>query len=403
MTKEKSYLIYLLSCFLNGEMPKARAVDWNTVYNLADINDVGAVVASVVNQLPKEKQPQGRAGSHFRQLIGQSIQHDAQRTTAYETVKDFLSENNVDFLPVKGIDVKDLYTSPELRTSGDIDIIVRESSFDKVCKLSGESEVQENFGITDFYIKAKTAYLRISGFLVEIHSNPDVANDYFGDIFDVAEKADKYEYRLKPYDSLMYVFLHLVKHIACDKGAGIRMFIDIDVIIRSIPDFDENSFYAMCNKAGELKHARIILSVISKAFNTPVKDTIGINSNPQFYDEMLDVVLDGGSFGYLVQSKGFYHYYRYVNPDESVTKGKRLLAMVRYVFPSPEYVRNYRSYSQKHALLIPLAYIARAKDALIKRKTLAFSTFREIATVKDKDIQQRKFLEKINNKDDIQE
>ena len=32
MTKEKSYLIYLLSCFLNGEMPKAKAVDWNTVY-----------------------------------------------------------------------------------------------------------------------------------------------------------------------------------------------------------------------------------------------------------------------------------------------------------------------------------------------------------------------------------
>ena len=309
-------------------------------------------------------------------------------------IKSVFNEIKTDFLIVKGSEISSYYPIKELRTSGDIDIIVRCVDYERLVSFFENKCSFETDKYSGYTHKNDTVMFYLSDVLIEIHKGADLQNDYFHDIFDVAIKENDYEYSLSLFDNLMYVFLHLVKHIA-DRGAGIRMLMDLDVLIRNIENFSEEKFYAECEKAGELKYAQILLSVLSKAFKTPVRDVIGIDNN-SYYDNMIDIMLDGGSFGYFVQSTGFYHYYVNNDTNKDVTGFSKFKAIIRYVFPPFEYVRGYREYSAKHPFLTPLAYFARAKDALFKRRKKALNTFSQIIRVNDNDIDQRKFLEQID-------
>ncbi|MBR7072369.1 MAG: hypothetical protein IKI33_01965, partial [Eubacterium sp.] len=134
--------------------------------------------------------------------------------------------------------------------------------------------------------------------------------------------------------------------------------------------------------------------------STPVTDVLDLGNNLDFYKNLIDIMLDGGSFGYLVQSKGFYHYYANNDGSKKVTLFAKLKAALRYVFPPAEYVRSYRKYSQEHVILIPLAYVARMKDAITKRRNLALSTFSDIMNIDDKDLEQRHFIENLDDNSD---
>jgi len=399
MNSNKEYLIYLLSCFLNGEKPEGREVDWSEVYRLADINDICGIVATEIKKLDAEAQPQGEVKSRFIQNIGYAVRRSEIRDYVIERLRSIFNELNTDFIFVKGAAINKYYPSRELRTSGDIDVVVRNDRFDYLVSVFENSK----YNTTDFNIKGETLMFYLSGVFVEIHTTADVDNAYFDNIFDLAEKCGDYEYSLSVNYHLIFVLLHLIKHMFADRGAGIRMLMDLDVLIRSINNFSEDEFYSECDKAGELNNAKLFLSVASEAFNTPVKDKLNFKQNKEIYDSIIDVMLDGGSFGYVVQSTGFYHYYVNNDSDKGVNTASKVKAVIRYIFPPVSYVRGYREYSKKHLILTPLAYAARAKDAFFKRRKKALSTFSQIVKVKDEDIVQRKFLENIDENNDKKE
>ncbi len=394
MTAEKEYLLYLISCFLGGNEPKGREVNLKELYRLAKINDVCAVLAYESKLISDDFPSDDEIESVLNQHLGMALKAYEEKKLVLEKLKGILNSLELEYLFVKGAVIKELYPVKQFRTSGDFDVIIRDNAFQPLVERLKSKALQSELKITDFDFTHYAVYFRINGCLIELHRDADLKNDYFGDIFEVAKKVGKYEYQLGLYDHLIYCFLHLVKHLK-HRGAGIRMLMDLDVIIRSIENFDENKFYSMAEKAGKLNTARVVLSYCSYYLKTPVRDIADIEHNPELCEKLSVALIDGGSFGYEKENLGIYHYNR-TNGGKAVNSASRLKTVLGYIFPSTDYIREYREYSMRHSFLIPLAYAARIKDGLFKRKELSLKTLKQISNITEEDLKNKKLLEELD-------
>ncbi|MCR5208045.1 MAG: nucleotidyltransferase family protein [Eubacterium sp.] len=392
MTAEKEYLVYLLSCFLGGNKPEGRKTEWNEIYRLAEINDIEAIVASEIKKLDSAYAPEGELRSRFNQQLGQSIIHSERRDEAYKRLNAFLDGVAFERIFVKGIVLCNFYPAKELRTSGDIDVILRENDFNRLEELNENGTLSE-YGLTDFKYTPVTCSVSADGLMIELHRNADVFGSYFDTIFDIAEKKSGYIRELDGYNHLLYVMCHLAKHLK-ERGAGIRMLLDIDVLIRHIENFDESCFYSLCSEAKIESTARMILSYCNYCFNTPVSDSSDIKENKDMRDLFASVFIDGGSFGFAASNNATLHLNNSSVSGE-INKRARLKILLRYVFPPACYVREYYAYSVKHKALVPLAYINRIFDAVFKRSERSVKTLKEINRLDGKDTKIKSLIDEL--------
>ncbi len=354
MTDEKRYFIELLSSFVNRSVPKGKKVDFSELFRLADIHDVGGIIANQLKLVETEYLPEGEVKSFFNQSLGYTVKNYALRENAYEMTRDFLNSCKCNYLFVKGINIKRYYPQPELRTSGDIDVIVEENALEELY-----AEAKKRGLIIKEYV-SHTLTLMLFNTEIEIHSQPDVNGNYFDDIFSVAEKTDEFECKLSDYDELLFVICHLAKHLSY-RGAGIRMLLDVDLIIRGINDFDGERFFSLCEKANILKTSEILTSLCKLWFNTPIKSSVEIDG--ELLLKLENVFLDGGSFGYEISSV----------PAKYLGSGgnSKLKIILKMAFPGRDYLKICYPYYKKHAFLYPVARLNRLADGLFKKKNKA--------------------------------
>lgn len=369
MDNNGKYFIYLISCFLNSIVPTDASEDWDEVYKLADINNVTGVIASEIKRMPNDLRPEGNIKSYFNQNLGKTIQRYEVNKKAQDKIKSFMCENGIDFLFVKGASVRKFYPVPELRTSGDIDVIVRKEKFNSVL------DVLKNSDFEIMQANPNVIVLNVFDIEVEIHGDADVLSNYYnGRLFDISRKNGN-EYILDSYDNLMYVILHLAKHLKA-RGAGIRMLMDMDVCIRAIDNFDEQRLIDMCSKAGIEKCSKMLLSLLNLWFDTPVS---------QFYnleDDLVDLLansfLYGGVFGFKNNDLGS-HYVAQSATSNNVGIKDKIRAFFRWLFPPVSSVKNMYFYSAKYKILTPLAYLQRFLEGVFLRGKHSINTAKQIA------------------------
>lgn len=373
MDNNGKYFIYLISCFLNSKAPTDASNDWEEIYRLADINNVTGIIANEIKQMPNDFRPQGNIKSYFNQNLGKTIQRYEVNKKAQDKIKSFMCENDIDFAFVKGSSVREFYPVPELRTSGDIDIIVRKENFDSVLKIFKRSDCEI------LQANPNVIVLNVYGVEVEIHKDADVLGNYYnGRIFDISSKNGN-EYLLDNYDRLLYVILHLAKHLK-DRGAGIRMLMDMDVCIRSIDNFDEQRLINMCTDAGIEKCSKMLLSLLKFWFDTPVSKHYDLNDD--LVDLLANAFLYGGVFGFGNNNLGS-HYVAQASNTNTVSTKDKIRAFFRWLFPPVSSAKNMYFYSSKHKILIPLAYLQRFFEGVFIRGKHSLNTAKEIAKSND--------------------
>ena len=162
MDEVKEYFIYLLSCFLNGEAPKGRETDFKELYRLSDIHDVSAIIAQQLKSIDIYK-PEGKYKSVFTQRLGYAVREYELKTKAKNAINSFLNDNCFKHIFVKGIIIRDLYPVKELRSSGDIDVIVDENEFEKIY----ETLKSNSYKIVSYV--SETVIIKLFDTEIEIH------------------------------------------------------------------------------------------------------------------------------------------------------------------------------------------------------------------------------------------
>lgn len=356
MTLEKEYFIHLLFSFVNGTAPEPEEVDLQKVMEIARVHDVQAIIAQQIQRLPAEYLNKSELRDVISQYVGRTVQKSTIKDNACSVVDSFLRDNHIDHLYVKGAVVKKYYPVPELRTSGDIDIIVRSNAFEDIVELFKRGGFAVKSVITD------TLTINLSGTNFEIHKSADVNSEYFDDIFSLCTN-DGCRYSLDEYNQLAYVICHLCKHLSY-RGAGIRMLLDIDLMIRGIRNFNLDKLLQICEKAGRLHSAKAVIKLCTLWFNTPCSVDVDISELIPAFES---VMLDGGAFGYEMNAI----------PVSNLSKNK-LGILFRLAFPEKELLRNAYPYYDKNSLLLPLARLNRLYDAVTKKRRAVMNTAKQL-------------------------
>lgn len=170
-------------------------------------------------------------------LLYGTVAANLNRCVDFETLSASFTEHGIAHMPVKGYYLRKLYPTPELRTFGDIDLLIHPEDRQKVHELmlSLGYTVKQDWEPTYSYIKDAEYY--------EIHTNLMDGNldgrtdlqAYFDAAWAHAEPDDGLRFRPEDDFHFIYTVCHMAKHLY-GGGAGLRMYLDVALYIKHKDD-----------------------------------------------------------------------------------------------------------------------------------------------------------------------
>ena len=163
----------------------------------------------------------------------------AKQMTMARQLCTVFQEHAIDHMPLKGTALKSLYPSEEMRSMGDIDVLVRQEQYDQIRRLMLSFGFQEGVQSDHEYIWDK------DGVHIELHKRliPAYNKDYYayyGDGWQLARPSGTpFRYEMSHEDTFVYLFTHYAKHYR-DAGAGIRQVLDLYVYRKNYPQMNES-------------------------------------------------------------------------------------------------------------------------------------------------------------------
>lgn len=389
MNNNEKYFVSLISSHLNNTLPELPVdIDWEEIYRLSNIHNVCAIVTNQILLLPKNQRPEKDMLIKFRQQIGYTLIDYDNKNNALDFLIKILTKSNIDFILIKGAILRDYYPIKEYRTSGDIDVIINYSDIDKFHKILTTEKIKFTDKRNNFF-----SFL-YKGQNIEIHSNFDMDHPYFENIFDMCEKRG-FEYKISDELHLLYVLCHIIKHFNLF-GAGIKMFMDVDVLIRHMKVFDYDNFLKKCRELNIETFAKACFSLCSFWFNTPVKAEINFNKNNNFRELFEDEIINSGSYGFNRRDLGNYYISKGIGKSGKNNIFAKLRAFTAMVFPKKEYVKSHFKYLKKYPFLLPFAYLQRLFSAIFIRTRHSKNTIKSIMNSKSEAEQYKKLLNELN-------
>lgn len=293
----REYFIYLLYCHLNGIDPRGeRRSDWQQIYNLAEKNHVTAIIAYEIEGLPEDLCPKGEIAALFRETLDRKKADFDSRLCSLAIFMSTMTSARIPHLIIKGTALRNNYPVPALRTGSDIDVIVHPLDYSKAIG------VLKDRGLNEVSVERNEARMQISDDIFEIRTELENINIqskiYFSTPFDDISEPMGYTYKLKDVYHLLYLVTHTAHHLK-EGGAGVRMIMDIDVLIRTHPSIDIHEFLSLCDNIKIGKTAQALIALSRKWFNTPIafNFTFEDGDTQQLLNSLTSAILSGEVFG----------------------------------------------------------------------------------------------------------
>lgn len=166
--KEEQYLLDSLKCVLRKEKAKRGegelcAKEWEHFYSLS----MSHAVLPLLYDLLKEDEVPGHLWRHMEQKSRQTVQQSYHLLFLTKHLSELLGEKGIPVIVLKGAAVSSFYPVPELRKSGDVDLLIpREEDWKKACALLEEHGFSKK---GKQYHNHHMEYVTKDGIAVEIH------------------------------------------------------------------------------------------------------------------------------------------------------------------------------------------------------------------------------------------
>lgn len=174
----------------------------------------------------------------------------SQRQEALRKITSALDDAQIPYVPLKGAVLQYLYPVPNMRTSGDIDILTREEDLDRAVHA-----IEENAGFSYVQRNYHDVNMTNSRVVLELHfsikENMENIDKLLSKAWDYAEPTGEgYRYSFTPEYQVFHVIAHMSYHLV-HGGLGIRPFLDL-WLLKNKTNFDEDVVRRMCDDCGIL-------------------------------------------------------------------------------------------------------------------------------------------------------
>lgn len=205
-----------------------------------------------------------------------------------ERIYKLLDENKISFIPLKGSVIRQYYPEPWMRTSCDIDILVKYEDLDKSVALLENTLNYRQTSISAHDVSLflnDTCHVELHYVLIE-ELKSQKSNSILKNVWDYSEQLSDKSTQYKMNDEMFYFYhiAHMAKHFEIG-GCGIRTFIDLKIL--------QNNNFARETKllemGGLLKFAEVATVLCDKWFLKKESDPLA--------DKMEEFILNGGIYG----------------------------------------------------------------------------------------------------------
>lgn len=317
----------------------------------------------------------------IKQYIFKVVLRYERLNNEYENLCAALEKAQIPFLPLKGSVIRKYYPEPWLRTSCDIDILVRENDLQRAVSylsdnLGYRSESQTSHDISMF---------SRSGEHIELHYDlveDGIANEsseVLKNVWDMVLIRDGYTFWCEMPDAMFYFYhiAHMAKHFE-NGGCGIRPFIDL-WILDGVQDADIEKQNKLLQQGNLLKFANVARKLSRIWFSNETYDTVS--------QQMEDYILRGGVYGnnkncIIVQQQ---------------KKGGRVKYALSRIFISYDVIKFYYPILQKHRWLTPFMEVRRWGKLIFcghAKRTLKELKYNQTISA-DKVVETKEFLKNI--------
>jgi hypothetical protein len=303
----------------------------------------------------------------FRQGFHIEMMRYSKRTTVFLQVLEMLNKQQIKHIIVKGMSYASCYPAKELRTMGDLDVIVRSEDIARVDKHL----VDMGGRLVEDASNKKIHYYEIKGTNIEIHTSIGYAGcfnrkydyeKYFECAIKESVQINNYTYEFNPYYKMVYAIWHIAKHFH-DRGCGIRLITDFAVLIKAYGEgIDIERLWQDLSNMGLENFTKHLLFFTNRWFLIDLcKNTDKEYSSDKkaiLTAEETDVVenyiLKSGVFGHGNVSGDVAQIRKSGNPNY-------IISVFKWAFPSYSMMREISPwFRSKPAVLLPAAYIERA-------------------------------------------
>lgn len=287
----------------------------------------------------------------------------------------------IPFIPLKGAVLRSYYPESWMRTSCDIDILVREEDVEKAAEMLVEDHgyTRGGKGSHDISLHApNNTHLELHYTLIEDEGINKVTQ-VLSAVWATTVKHGESDCWLEMPDELFYFYhiAHMAKHFEIG-GCGIRPFMDL-WILDSMDTADRDQRDALLEQGGLLKFAQVA-RVLSKVWFEDAPMT-------PLCRQMQDFIIRGGVYG---------------NTENRVAvqqqkKGGKLRYVLSKVFLPYDVIKFHYPVLQKHRWLLPLMQVRRWCKLIFcghAKRVMRELEYNDNIS-KDRACQTREFLEKI--------
>lgn len=353
--------IHLLSSYLNNEKLDDMDIDDKRLsfyIKLSKFHSLSALLykAIVDTGIKINKEYLPRLEEAYLSNVRKIVLFDKERNELYK----YLNDNKIDYLPLKGIIIKDYYPDPATREFADNDILFNPKGTKLVKKffLSHGYKVEAYRRTNhDVYVKKPFYNFEMHRELFVYSKEKEKIYSYFEHCLFNSPVRHYFEHFLKQEDFYVYFTSHAYKHFN-SSGVGFRTLIDFYLFYKN----NKLNLEYINNELSKLD----IKDFSNKMLNLSLKIFDGKNLNTE----------ESGMFLYIASSgtQG--------TVNQEVEKGISKKGKTGYIFsrlfPSTDYYKTTYPWAYKYKILIPIPWFLRLCRGLFKHHKKTIQELKEV-------------------------
>lgn len=356
-------LIYLVSCTANGEKPDAKrcaGMDPATVFEQSRRHSLTVMAAAALEQtmpLP----------SFFTEEKYKVIRRFSLYQVERTQILNELEQNQIWYLPLKGIVMANDYPKKSMRQMSDNDILYdagRQDEVKSIMERLGYTRVLTNINHHDVYQKGDFLDFEMHQTLLEEDDLPALFA-YYRHIKErlIPDDGSRYGYHMSQEDFYVFMICHAYKHyISC--GTGLRFLLDVYIYRQKHGhELDWQSIREELSKLHLLDYEEQISELSGKVFTRQA-----LSPDEQRELELYTSSNTHGTLNNLMS--------RQLGNDDSPA-AKQQYALKR-IFPTGKELKKSHPVVARYKFLYPFLVIYRPVKGVIKHRKMMFGEIRRL-------------------------
>lgn len=371
--KQTGYdMLYLSACAVNKIKPDSdyiTHVNLDKLFQMCQYHSLTAIVCTALESA-------GIYDKKFMEEKAKAIRKVMLLDAERKQICGFLEQNNIWYMPLKGVILKNMYPEIGMRQMSDNDILY---------DVSYRTIIMDFMQKRGYHLKGDNRnhcdeWLKEPVYNFEMHFNLFVKSrkifyNYYKNVKNRLVRVDgkKYMYRFSDEDFYIYMTAHAYKHYSIG-GTGLRTLLDYYVYLKNKETQLDWEYIAK-----EIK--KLDISEFEKEIRTTAKKTfIPCSELTEKEREMVEFMLFSGTYGNV--------YNIIKHKAELLEADSKSKYIFRRIFPNMKFYREYFPITARCPVLIPFVWIYRLFRAVFKRHDKYLSEIKNIRKMSEKEFSQ---------------